>query len=285
MKWLSLLSRHKASRLLGWSASLAAGLYGLVGLTIYFDQDKFVLHPSEAPRASYSETQPWVATEPEGGAPVATIIVFHGNAGSARGRGYLSHPLNALGFRVVVVEYPGFDGRAGDATVAAAADQAPGDFDLIRKAYPDEPVILVGESFGAGIAAQVAAQRKDAVCGAVLVTPWYSLTELAQEVMPWLPVRAMLHQELDSKAALVRYAGPTTIVGAARDEVIPVRHAQRLAQEVPGARAVVMPEVGHNNWWTRTTKADWQAWLPRCASLSKNAELPSRDPDQPGSKP
>jgi len=281
MKWLSLLSRHKASRLLGWSASLAAGLYGLVGLTIYFDQDKFVLHPSKAHRDSFAETQPWVATEPEGETPVATIVVFHGNAGSARGRGYLSRPLAALGYRVVVVEYPGFDGRAGDATVAATADQAPGDFDLIRKAYPGEPVILVGESFGAGIAAQVAAQRKDAVCGAVLVTPWYSLTELAQEVMPWLPVQAMLHRELDSKAALVRYAGPTTIVGAARDEVIPVHHAQRLAQEVPGARVVVMPEVGHNNWWTRTTKADWQAWLPRCASLPSNDKHPASDTDQP----
>jgi pimeloyl-ACP methyl ester carboxylesterase len=158
------------------------------------------------------------------------------------------------------------------------------DFELVQRAYPKEPLLVVGESFGAGIAAQVAGQHKASVCGVTLVTPWYSLADLAQESMPWFPVRHLLHRDLDSKEALLRYGGPVTVVGAALDAVIPVHHAQRLAQAVPGAQAVIIPEVGHNNWWVRATKADWERWLPKCPAVPKSAEPPANT-DQPGIKP
>ena len=259
------------------------GAYLLACATLYLEQDKLILHPPAAPQGAYSESQPWVTFEPSG-PPVATIVVFHGNAGGAKDRGYLARPLVALGYRVAVVEYPGFDGRVGAATVASVADQAPMDFELVQRAYPKEPLLVVGESFGAGIAAQVAGQHKASVCGVTLVTPWYSLADLAQESMPWFPVRHLLHRDLDSKEALLRYGGPVTVVGAALDAVIPVHHAQRLAQAVPGAQAVIILEVGHNNWWVRATKADWERWLPKCPAVPKSAEPPANT-DQLGIKP
>ena len=40
-----------------------------------------------------------------------TVIVFHGNAGSARDRGYYVRALEPLGYRVVIAEYPGYGAR------------------------------------------------------------------------------------------------------------------------------------------------------------------------------
>src|SRR5512138_3462499 len=42
-----------------------------------------------------------------------TVIVFHGNAGTAADREYYVSPLGALGYRVILAEYPAYGGRKG----------------------------------------------------------------------------------------------------------------------------------------------------------------------------
>ncbi len=42
-----------------------------------------------------------------------TIIVFHGNAGSAINRIYYLQALEKLGYRVILAEYPGYGARDG----------------------------------------------------------------------------------------------------------------------------------------------------------------------------
>ena len=46
-------------------------------------------------------------------APNGTIVIFHGNGGTALDRGFYIEPLVALGFRVVLAEYPQYGGRPG----------------------------------------------------------------------------------------------------------------------------------------------------------------------------
>jgi pimeloyl-ACP methyl ester carboxylesterase len=43
-----------------------------------------------------------------------TIIVFHGNAGTAADRDYYLSPLGLLGYRIILAEYPGYGGRKGE---------------------------------------------------------------------------------------------------------------------------------------------------------------------------
>ncbi len=49
-----------------------------------------------------------------GGAFHGTAVVFHGNAGSARDRAFYLDALERHGVRVVLAEYPGYGGRAGN---------------------------------------------------------------------------------------------------------------------------------------------------------------------------
>ena len=42
-----------------------------------------------------------------------TIIVFHGNAGTAADRDYYLSALGSMGYRVILAEYPGYGGRKG----------------------------------------------------------------------------------------------------------------------------------------------------------------------------
>jgi pimeloyl-ACP methyl ester carboxylesterase len=188
--------------------------------------------------------------------PVGTVLVFHGNAGDAEGRMPLATKFAGAGYRVVLAEYPGFGRRAGKATLAGSLDACKMAFGDIRNQWK-EPVFICGESLGAGMAGQVVRGQEDLVAGLMLVTPWDSLADLAQAKLPIVPARKMLRFTFDTREALQAYRGPVVVVAAARDTLIPVRHAERLAQAKAGTVLVKLPRAGHNNWFVSMTDAEW----------------------------
>lgn len=239
--------------------------YLLAGAALYAFQDQVLLQPGP-PGVEHGQA----LHIPDGylgsvleptTAPRATVVVFHGNAGTVSDRAYMAAPLTALGYRVVLVEYPGYGHRAGELRIAELGERGVEDFDRVRARYPKEPIAVLGESLGAAMAATVAAARPAAVCNLVLITPWNRLSEVAQEKFPIFPARLMLKADYPSDLALQRYTGPVTIVGAERDQVIPVRHAKTLADSRPDARWELRPGVGHNDWPASAKLEDWQRWL------------------------
>lgn len=177
-----------------------------------------------------------------------TVVVFHGNAGGARDRGYYLQALERRGYRVLLAEYPGYGGRRGG---LGEADWVADSRETVRRALADfgGPLWVWGESLGAAVAAAVAADRSLPVAGVVLVTPWDSLTELAQSLYWYLPVRWLLRDRYDSIAYLSHYPGKIAVLIAGRDEIIPQRHSQRLYESLRGPkRRWIFPESGHNTW-------------------------------------
>lgn len=223
-----------------------------------------------------------------------TIVVFHGNAGSARDRGYYALALEARGYRVVLAEYPGYGGRAGapseDAFVQDGRDTA-------RRALAEfgGPLWLWGESLGAAVAAGVAADRTLPVAGVALITPWDRLTDLAQSLYWYLPARWLLRDRYDTIAALREYGGAVAVLVAERDEIIPARHSQRLYEALPGLkRRWLFAGAGHNTWPADPRAAWWDevlAWFetmpaqrallpPGAIQQTKHQDPPIPPPDQ-----
>jgi len=58
------------------------------------------------------EYRGFVSTAPAGNSK-GTIVVFHGNAGTAADRVFYVDALAPLGYRVILAEYPGYGGRKG----------------------------------------------------------------------------------------------------------------------------------------------------------------------------
>ncbi|MDB5839256.1 MAG: alpha/beta hydrolase [Herminiimonas sp.] len=185
-----------------------------------------------------------------------TVIVYHGNAGTVDDRSALVDVLTLRGYRTVLVEYPGFGAREGSATINSALSASMEDFRLAYATWP-APIYVLGESFGAGIAAEVAGNYREKVAGLVLITPWDSLANVVNAKFLHLPIGFLLHQRFDTVAALSAYPGNVVIVGAERDEVIPVSHARALAKAVPAAAYQEIRGAGHNSWPMVMTQADW----------------------------
>ena len=108
-----------------------------------------------------------------------TVVVFHGNAGSARDRSYYTRALGPLGYRVLLAEYPGYGARSGKPSEKAFVADAKQTIKLAHETFGD-PIFLWGESLGSGVVAAVASDATLPIAAIVLLTPWDSLTNLAK---------------------------------------------------------------------------------------------------------
>jgi len=194
--------------------------------------------------------------EPQGSAR-ATLVIFHGNAGMALHRAHYAG-LSDLGLRVILAEYPGYGPRSGTLREASLVADAVETIALAQQQFGD-PVLLVGESLGAGVAAAAFAQAPERVAGLLLITPWDSLVNVAQHHYPWLPVRWLLRDRYDSQQHLAQASVPIAVVVADRDTIVPARFGERLYRQLQAPRQLWhLPQAGHNDWLAHVDEAWWQ---------------------------
>jgi len=190
-----------------------------------------------------------------------TVVVCHGNAGAAVDRSYYIAALEGRGFRVVLIEYPGYGGRPGElgeesfiADARRAALRAQQEF--------GGPLYVWGESLGCGVASALAADAELRPRGVVLITPWDSLANEAKVHYPWLPVRLLLHDTYDNAANLAHYAGPVAVIMAGRDEIIPNRLTEQLYRALSQPKRLwTLADAGHNDWPRHPGAAWWDEVL------------------------
>lgn len=246
-------------------------LAGLFLTALFFMQDKLILFPQPGGATPPSSRAGWAVPWVEDGEFLGksyqlsdsvrgTVLVYHGNAGTIEHREALAQVLVARALRVVLVEYPGYGQRAGTATLSTTLQAS---LDAFRRARTrwDGPLFTLGESLGAGMAAQVARAHPREVAGVVLITPWDSLYRLVNAKFYSLPVGLVLRQRLDTAAALREYKGKVAIVAAQQDTLVPPQHARALAHAVPHAAYLEVEGAGHNDWLYRMSDADWDRVL------------------------
>lgn len=191
------------------------------------------------------------------------MLVFHGNAGYALHRGYFVSGFQQLEgqWNVFLFEYPGYGPREGtpsEASFKASAKPA------LEKLLADDsrPVFITGESLGSGVASYLASAFPDQVAGLLLVTPFTSLTDVAAQHYPFLPVRTLLRERYDSQEALSSYQGPVAFLLAGRDEIVPSELGRQLYDSYNGPKWLYIEEhAGHNSlpcdpsapWWAEVS--------------------------------
>ncbi|MEW6427634.1 MAG: alpha/beta hydrolase [Thermodesulfobacteriota bacterium] len=179
---------------------------------------------------------------------LGTVVVFHGNAGPAVSRLYYFPALEPRGYRVVLIEYPGYGGRIGQLSEKNLVADARRSVYLAKEQFGG-PVYLWGESLGCGVATALVKDDRLRPRGVALLTPWDSLLNLGKEKFPWLPVRLLLRDSYDNMTNLDGYVGPVAVIMAKRDEVIPNELTERLFNAIsPPKRMWTFDSAGHNDW-------------------------------------
>jgi pimeloyl-ACP methyl ester carboxylesterase len=200
---------------------------------------------------------------PASSTPVGSVLIVHGNAGWALNRAYMALPIHeAAPLDVYIFEYPGFgarEGSPGEKNVLAAADEA------FVNLPENIPAYLVSESLGAGVVAHVAQRYPMRVAGLAMFVPYNKLASVAQNHVPFIPAYFLLWDRFNPAAWLQTYRGPTMVVIAGADEIIPPKLGERLYDSYKGPKILqVIPKARHADttpetpgWW-RDVLAFWQ---------------------------
>jgi hypothetical protein len=190
-----------------------------------------------------------------------TVVVFHGNAGTAADRTYYADALGALGYRVILAEYPRYGRRAGALGEEAFVADAQVTIRLAAEAHGG-PLFLLGESLGCAVAAGAVRDPSLKIAGLLLITPWDTLAAVARTHFRWLPVSLFLKDRYDSVGNLRPYPGRIAIVAAERDTIVPAGHARALYQALPGERRFwTIPGADHNDWLAFVDGSQWREWM------------------------
>ena len=174
-----------------------------------------------------------------------TILGFGGNAWNGESVAEYLHDIFPEA-DVVAFHYRGYLPSDGAPSAAALLADAPLIHDHVAERLGNERIVAVGFSIGSGVAAHLASRRK--LAGAILVTPFDSLTEVARGHYPWLPVRLLLRHRMDAAADLAASPVPIALIAAERDTLIPPARAQALASAT-GTLVLhhTIAGVGHND--------------------------------------
>lgn len=223
--------------------------YAVLCLLLYVLQRQLIYFPVPAAFppdnpliVQQGQVQVQVSQQPRSG-PQA-LLYFGGNAEdvsvslSEFAQAFPNHAL-------YLMHYRGYAGSEGKPSEQALVSDALALFDHIKQQHSD--ITIIGRSLGSGIAVQLAANRS--VQQLVLITPFDSLTALASQQFPFVPVRWLLKDRYES----TRYAGsidtPTLLLVAEQDEIIGRARSEALYQSfAPGIARMQWYPGGHNSY-------------------------------------
>ncbi|MDO8845275.1 alpha/beta hydrolase [Methylicorpusculum sp.] len=186
-----------------------------------------------------------------------TVIVFHGNAGSALDRSYYFDALEKLDYRVIVAEYPGYGAREGAPSEPALLANG---LETVKMALADfgGPVFLWGESLGSGVVGAIVKSGQVPIKGIVLMTPFDSLANVAQHHYWFLLAKWLIRDKFNTLNNLHDYSGNTAVLMAEDDQIIPNKNSLKLFNSLPHHKRLwTFKNAGHNSlplspnlpWW------------------------------------
>lgn len=252
------ISKKSARR---WISAILIG-YLLVGIALYFLQEKFLFHPETIPA-----DQPLKITQAheELTLPVTSerllhitrfpvadslrkgvLIYFHGNRGNVERHASRAELFLAQGWEVWMPDYPGYGKSTGPRTEQTIKEEAEIVFKLARSRFAVDSIIIYGRSMGSGPASWLAS-RVD--CRRlILESPYTSIPDLMWDYTYIYPTSIMSKYQFNNAEILADVDAPVSIFHGTDDRIISIKHSRRLLRAAPARNTLTeIREAAHNN--------------------------------------
>jgi pimeloyl-ACP methyl ester carboxylesterase len=228
----------------------AALSYAIVCATVFIFQRSLIYFPHAS---VVHDGEPGLALPiPQGSVRVTTVerhsrravVYFGGNAEDVS----LTRPELAAAFphdSLYLMHYRGYGGSDGAPSEQALRSDALALFDHASGRHA--AIVVMGRSLGTGIAVWLASVRP--ASRVVLVTPFDSLLQLAQQRFPYLPVSWLLLDRFESGRFAPSVSAPTLLIVAEHDEIVPRTSSETLHARFRSgiAELKLIPLTDHNN--------------------------------------
>ncbi|MES2850811.1 MAG: alpha/beta fold hydrolase [Bacteroidota bacterium] len=237
-------------------------LYSVIGITLFYLQDKFLFHPTAIDRSipwkfdmpfeemdlamNETDTVNLVKFFPKDSARKGVVLYFHGNRGNIARYVRFVNNFTKHGYEVWIEDYPGFGKSVGERNEKLLYEEAVQVYKLALSKYQADSIIIYGKSLGTGIAAYTAAAGN--AKRLILETPYYSIPSLFNCYAPIYPNQRMANYKIPANEYLQGIKYPITIFHGTDDGVIPYRNAKRLKEVLKTTDEFVTIEGGtHRN--------------------------------------
>ncbi len=177
------------------------------------------------------------------------IVFFHGN-GQHIGSMYSGiSQFRQHGYGLLMVEYRGYAGHQGIFSESGLYIDARAFMDWVRLEYPDQKIILSGESMGSAAAIKMATEYgSDAV---VVMGSFSSAVDVIQGMYPYIPVGLILEDQWLISDIVGNIDSPIMVIHGALDGLVNVKYARRLYEAAREPRQfVLMERAGHNDFFS-----------------------------------
>jgi uncharacterized protein len=184
---------------------------------------------------------------PATGADLAmAVLVAPGNAGNRADRTALARAVAASGLTVLLLEYRGYGGNPGRPSESGLAhDVRAGLAYLTDAGYRPDRIVYFGESLGAAVVGELAAERPPA--GLVLRSPFVDLASVAAQHYPFLPARLLLRDRYPLAEHVTRIAVPTTVIYGTADSIVAPAQSRTVADRTARPVQVVAVDGADHN--------------------------------------
>ena len=181
------------------------------------------------------------------GAPRATVLFLHGNAGN------ISHRLESLemfyrmGMSVFIIDYHGFgrsEGSPGENETyldAAAAWK----YMTLELKLPARDLVIFGRSLGGAVAVWLASRHRP---GALIIESTFtSVAEMGKRYYPYLPADLLTRIRYPTIDRIAGIDCPLLVIHGRNDEIIPFEFGQKLYQSAREPKEFLELMGGHND--------------------------------------
>lgn len=203
----------------------------------------------------------------------ATVLFFHGNAGSIVHRLDWLPMFQRLRLSALLVDYRGFGASSGSPSEAGTYADADAAWRYLteNRRLPAGRIVVFGESLGGAVAAHLAVRTEPAAL--VLHSAFTSAPDLAADLYPFLPARLLTRFAYDTLGSVRSIRCPLLIAHSPQDEIVPIAHGRRLLQAAPLEGAWLELSGSHNDGflfmraeWVRSFDGFLQKHLPAGSS-------------------
>ncbi|MCC6290196.1 MAG: alpha/beta fold hydrolase [Chitinophagaceae bacterium] len=237
-------------------------IYLLVGVAVYFLQNRFLFHPETISKDknfnfSISHKEVNIALDGDYNMNVVqfltndstakgVVLYFHGNRKNIEWYAGYAPTFTGKGYEVWMIDYPGYGKSYGKLTEQKLYDYAEQLYIMAKAKYNADSIIIYGKSLGTGIAAWLASKKT--AKRVILETPYYSIPSLVSHYLPIYPVSRILKYQLPTYAHINIINAPISIFHGTSDNVIPYSNAEKLKPLLNTKdEFITIPDGEHNN--------------------------------------
>lgn len=242
-------------------AGIVVAVILAIGILIYFFQHKFFFQPEKLPpdfKFAYDNLKAEEKTvETEPGAkinylhfhvdnPKGVVIYLKGNTKSIKGWGKFAIDFTRLNYEVIMMDYRGFGKSTGKRNVEVMKRDSQFIYDLAKKEFTEDKIVVYGRSLGSGFAARLAAKNNPRLL--ILTSPLYSLLRTIHRYLPFMPAKPFLRYNIPTFHYLKNVRCPIKIIHGSDDGLVPINTAIDLSEINPKlTRLYVILRAGHIN--------------------------------------